>query len=65
MLSGILWRKLTGGSSPGNYDWKADIEMLQLEQLNQQEAENLEHPFSEEEIHSALMEMNGTKPRTG
>ncbi|RVW54239.1 LINE-1 reverse transcriptase-like [Vitis vinifera] len=42
-------------------DWKADIEGLQLEQLNQQEAENLEQPFSEEEIHSALMEMNGDK----
>ncbi|RVW53160.1 LINE-1 reverse transcriptase-like [Vitis vinifera] len=26
-----------------------------------QEAENLEHPFSEDEIHSALMEMNGDK----
>ncbi|RVW55650.1 LINE-1 retrotransposable element ORF2 protein [Vitis vinifera] len=44
-----------------NSDWKADIEGLQLEQLNQQEAENLEQPFSEEEIHSALMEMNGDK----
>ena len=44
-----------------NSDWKADIEMLQLEQINQQEAENLEHPFSEDEIHSALMEMNGDK----
>ncbi|WKA04536.1 hypothetical protein VitviT2T_022566 [Vitis vinifera] len=44
-----------------NSDWKADIERLQLEQLNQQEAENLEYPFSEEEIHSALMEMNGDK----
>ena len=44
-----------------NSDWKADIERLQLEQLNQQEAENLEHPFSEEEIHRALMEMNGDK----
>ena len=44
-----------------NSDWKTDIEMLQLEQINQQEAENLEHPFSEDEIHSALMEMNGDK----
>ena len=44
-----------------NSDWKADIEGLQLEQLNQQEAENLEQPFSEEEIHSAPMEMNGDK----
>ncbi|RVW13931.1 hypothetical protein CK203_089985 [Vitis vinifera] len=40
---------------------EGDIERLQLEQLNQQEAENLEHPFSEEEIHRALMEMNGDK----
>ncbi|RVW54794.1 hypothetical protein CK203_071987 [Vitis vinifera] len=46
-----------------NSDWKADIERLQLEQISQQEAENLEHPFSEDEIHSALMEMNGTKPQ--
>ena len=44
-----------------NSDWKADIERLQLEQISQQEAENLEHPFSEDEIHSALMEMNGDK----
>ncbi|XP_034672581.1 uncharacterized protein LOC117904177 [Vitis riparia] len=44
-----------------NSDWKADIEKLQLEQISQQEAENLEHPFSEDEIHSALMEMNGDK----
>ncbi|RVX20838.1 LINE-1 retrotransposable element ORF2 protein [Vitis vinifera] len=44
-----------------NSDWKADIERLQLEQISQQEAENLEHPFFEDEIHSALMEMNGDK----
>ena len=44
-----------------NSDWKADIERLQLEQISQQEADNLEHPFSEDEIHSALMEMNGDK----
>ena len=35
--------------------------MLQLEQISQQEADNLEHPFSEDEIHGALMEMNGDK----
>ncbi|RVW24649.1 putative ribonuclease H protein [Vitis vinifera] len=35
--------------------------MLQLEQISQQEAKNLEHPFSDDEIHSALMEMNGDK----
>ncbi|WJZ90121.1 hypothetical protein VitviT2T_009290 [Vitis vinifera] len=44
-----------------NSDWKADIERLQLEHISQQEAENLEHPFFEDEIHSALMEMNGDK----
>ena len=31
------------------------------EQINQQEAENLELPFSEVEVHSALMDMNGDK----
>ena len=41
--------------------WKADIGRLQLDQINQQEAENLEIPFSEAEVHSALMEMNGDK----
>ncbi|KAJ9704891.1 hypothetical protein PVL29_003103 [Vitis rotundifolia] len=41
--------------------WKADIGMIQLDQINQQEAENLETPFSEAEIHSALLEMNGDK----
>ena len=40
--------------------WKADIERLQLDQISQQEAE-LEIPFSETEVHSALMEMNGDK----
>ena len=42
-------------------DWKADIGRLQLDQLSHQEAENLEIPFSEEEIHSTLMVMNGDK----
>ncbi|RVW27502.1 Transposon TX1 uncharacterized 149 kDa protein [Vitis vinifera] len=41
--------------------WKADIERIQLDQISQQEAENLEIPFSENEIHSALMEMSGDK----
>ena len=41
--------------------WKADIGRLQLDQISQQEAENLEIPFSEVEVHSALMEMNGDK----
>ena len=41
--------------------WKADIERIQLDQISQQEVENLEIPFSENEIHSALMEMSGDK----
>nr|CAN67427.1 hypothetical protein VITISV_025107 [Vitis vinifera] len=41
--------------------WKADIGRIQLDQISQQEAENLEIPFSKNEIHSALMEMNGDK----
>ena len=41
--------------------WKADTGRLQLDQISQQEAENLEIPFSENEIQSALMEMNGDK----
>ncbi|RVW24909.1 hypothetical protein CK203_079460 [Vitis vinifera] len=41
--------------------WRADIEGLQLNQLNSREAEVLELPFTEEEIHFALMEMKGDK----
>ena len=41
--------------------WKADTGRLQLDQISQQEVENLEIPFSENEIQSALMEMNGDK----
>ena len=41
--------------------WRADIEGLHLKHLSSQEAESLELSFSEEEIHSALMEMNGDK----
>ncbi|RVW25038.1 LINE-1 reverse transcriptase-like [Vitis vinifera] len=41
--------------------WKADIEGIQLDQISQQEAKSLEIPFSENEIHSALMEMSGDK----
>ncbi|RVW60790.1 LINE-1 reverse transcriptase-like [Vitis vinifera] len=42
-------------------EWRADIEGLHLNQLNLREAEDLERPFSEEEIHGALMEMRGDK----
>ncbi|RVW45034.1 Transposon TX1 uncharacterized 149 kDa protein [Vitis vinifera] len=41
--------------------WKADIEGIQLDRISQHEAESLEIPFSENEIHSALMEMSGDK----
>ncbi|RVX17539.1 hypothetical protein CK203_003885 [Vitis vinifera] len=41
--------------------WRADIEGLHLNQLNSREAEDLEMPFSEEEIHFALTEMRGDK----
>ena len=41
--------------------WKADIEGIQLDRISQQEAESLEIPFSENEIHSALMDMSGDK----
>ncbi|KAL6318412.1 hypothetical protein AAG906_041175 [Vitis piasezkii] len=42
-------------------EWKADIGGLNLNQISQQEAEILEFPFSEDEVHSALMDMNGDK----
>ena len=41
--------------------WKADIGRLQLDQISQQEVENLESLFTENEVHTALMEMNGDK----
>ena len=44
-----------------NSDWKADIEGLHLDLLSLQESESLELPFFEEEVQSALMEMNGDK----
>ncbi|RVW12512.1 hypothetical protein CK203_082410 [Vitis vinifera] len=42
-------------------DWQADIGNIQVGCISQQEAESLEVPFVEIEIHSALMEMNGDK----
>ena len=44
-----------------NPGWRADIEGLHLQSLNLSEAKALEAPFTEEEIFSALMEMNGDK----
>ncbi|RVX16059.1 hypothetical protein CK203_005639 [Vitis vinifera] len=41
--------------------WQADIGNIQVGCISQQEAESLEIPFAEIEIHSALMEMNGDK----
>ena len=42
-------------------NWRVDIEGLHLQCLNFRETEVLELPFIKEEIHSALMEMNGNK----
>ncbi|RVW59937.1 LINE-1 reverse transcriptase-like [Vitis vinifera] len=40
---------------------KADIGGLDLNQISQQEADTLELPFTEEEVHLALMGLNGDK----
>ena len=45
--------------------WQADIGRIQVGCISQQEAESLEIPFAEIEIHSALMEMNGDKAPDG
>ncbi|RVW54250.1 LINE-1 reverse transcriptase-like [Vitis vinifera] len=42
-------------------EWKADIGSLPFNQICVQEAEMLEDPFTEGEVQSALMEMNGDK----
>ena len=42
-------------------EWKADIGGVNLNQISQQEADILELPFMEEEVHSALRDMNGDK----
>ncbi|KAJ9674856.1 hypothetical protein PVL29_024033 [Vitis rotundifolia] len=41
--------------------WKAEIGGIQLDQISQLEAENLEVPFDEAEIFSALLEVDGDK----
>ncbi|RVW41080.1 LINE-1 reverse transcriptase-like [Vitis vinifera] len=41
--------------------WQADIGNIQMGCISQQDAECIEVPFVENEIHSALMEMNGDK----
>ncbi|RVW95894.1 LINE-1 reverse transcriptase-like [Vitis vinifera] len=45
----VTWRKYTGDGG------------LNLNQISQQEAETLEFPFLEDEVHSTLMDMNGDK----
>ena len=42
-------------------EWKADIGNLSFNQICVQEAEMLEAPFCEDEVLTALMEMNGDK----
>ncbi|RVW86677.1 LINE-1 reverse transcriptase-like [Vitis vinifera] len=42
-------------------EWKADIGGVNLNRISQQEADILELPFTEEEVHSALRGMNGDK----
>ncbi|RVW21265.1 LINE-1 reverse transcriptase-like [Vitis vinifera] len=42
-------------------EWKADIRGVNLNRISQQEADILELPFMEEEVHSALRDMNGDK----
>ncbi|RVW65252.1 putative ribonuclease H protein [Vitis vinifera] len=42
-------------------EWKADIGGVNLNRISQQEADILELPFMEEEVHSALRDMNGDK----
>ncbi|RVW72592.1 Transposon TX1 uncharacterized 149 kDa protein [Vitis vinifera] len=41
--------------------WKADIGGVNLNRISQQEADTLELPFTEEEVHSAIRGMNGDK----
>ncbi|RVX13512.1 Nudix hydrolase 3 [Vitis vinifera] len=43
-------------------EWKADIGGLNLNQISHQEAEILAFPFSEDEVHSALMDMKDKAP---
>ena len=42
-------------------DWRANIEELFFSKLDEQEAASLELPFTEEEVVSALHELNGEK----
>ncbi|RVX11281.1 LINE-1 reverse transcriptase-like [Vitis vinifera] len=45
--------------------WQADIGSIPVGCISLQDAESLETPFAENEIHSALMEMNGDKALAG
>ncbi|RVX19065.1 putative ribonuclease H protein [Vitis vinifera] len=60
-----MWLKVDGFKDLLRGWWqgsgRVDIEGLHLQHLNFREAEVLELPFTEEKIHSALMEMNGDK----
>ena len=50
-------------SNPG--EWRASLEGLNFSRINEMEASRLELPFSEEEVHAALCDMNGDKaPRS-
>ncbi|RVW89154.1 hypothetical protein CK203_040262 [Vitis vinifera] len=59
--SGMGWRVKGVSTALRRAGWRADIEGMHLQSLNLNEAEVLELPFTEEEIHFALMEMNGDK----
>ncbi|RVW52744.1 hypothetical protein CK203_091163 [Vitis vinifera] len=53
--------KCVSAAPLGKPDWKADIGGLLLNQISPAEAEGIEVPFSETEIYTALMGMNGDK----
>ena len=46
-------------SDPG--DWRASTKGLSFSRINEVEASNLERPFTEEEVLSALFDLNGDK----
>ena len=46
-------------SNPG--DWRVSLEVLNFSRLNDMEAIRLEVPFTEEDVHIALANLNGDK----